>query len=446
MAIEAAKQIAEPGRTVEGFNVQEVKFQAAMRIPTGAHGLETAFYLRPFQDIQSKSSDWFEFRVCTYETEAWIENCTGIIQIVYTSSETGSQIEKRHEEELWNCQMESYYNALGDCTLPVDGSVLYERLHKSGYGYGDAFQLVKKLSLSPKQSWVVADVQRFSSPAKEVIHPTTLDAILQTSIWTSVTPDTEQIPTAIPTSVNNLWISNRLLSSTSSTLLKTHTTRNKETTFIGATADIVVFDETLKEALLSVQGLGSSVVGNGGNSGADSVPMGDICYNFDWKPDPKLQTNKELIDLCTGATPALPEPEDYFRDLDLLFMSRIIETLQVLFEQGISPSKPHLQKYVKWMNHQQKMLNEGKLWLSEEPWKSRVTDTEYIHEVETRLSNRSSRGLFYVNIAQNLLKFLTGEIDPLEFLFEGGKMKDFYHEQVRSLLPFPALANEETKK
>jgi hypothetical protein len=441
MAIEAANQVAEHGRNVDGFNIQEAKFHAAMRVPSGAHGIETSFYLRPAKGMESKTSGWFEFRLCTYENETWTENCTGMIQIVYVSSDSDSEVQKRHEEELRNSEIESYSDALKSCTLPVNGSTLYDRLQECGYGYGETFQLVKSASLSPEKPVVVASVQRFASSAGEVIHPTTLDAILQTSIWTMVASETEMIPIAIPTSVESLRVSSRLLASTPSDVLKTQATHNRESTFLGASVDIIVFDEALEKTLICVQGLGTNVVGEAESSSDESLATDDLCHHFEWKPDPNMQSNRQLIDLCREKNPSLEEPDDFFTDLDFIFMARIIATLRILFEKKIVPPKPHLQRYVEWMERQQNMLHEGQHRFSAEPWKSRLTDTEYVHNIEKRLVKLNRRSSLYVSVAQSLLNFLTGSMNPLAFMGEGNKLKEFYYEQVSSDLQIRAFTN-----
>ena len=441
MAIEAAKQVAEPGRIIDGFNAQEVKFHAAMRVPNNAHGLESSLYLRPVKGLESKSSSWFEFRVCTYENEAWTENCTGILQIMYAPNDADSNIEKRHKEELWNNQLQGYSEAVTACTLPVNGSSLYERLQKSGYGYGEAFQLVKCVSLGPQQSQVLADVQMFSSSAGETIHPTTLDAILQTSIWTTVDAEAEEIPTAIPTSIDSLWVSSRFLQTPSSNLLKTYATKSEESTFLGASVDIVALDEPLVQALVSVQGLGTSIVSEPESVQNAVATTGEICHRFEWKPDPNLLSKTDLRDLCTQGACDVSNLADEYRDLDFVIMSRVIETLQALSEQAIHFSKPHLQKYVDWMKHQQSLLAEPSFWLSDETWKARLADSSYVREVESRVMSRNNRGALFVTFGRDLLKLLAGETAPSDNLLQSEKMKELYMEEVGLVLHIRVLAN-----
>lgn len=427
MAIEAAKQVAEQGRTITGFNIQEARFHAAMIVPPGTHGIETSFYLHPTKSNESKSSSCFEFRLCTCENEEWIENCTGSIQIVYTSEEE-PEMDKVHTEELWSSQLEAYSDAIKACTLPVDGPRLYDRFLNSGYDYGEAFQLIETLSLSSVQPCITAHVKRLSSSTGETIHPTTLDAILQTSIWTEVGSETENIPTTVPKYVRNLWVASAF-KNTSCSILRTYATRNVGSSFIGSSSDIFTFDEALHATLISVEGFETDI--NRSENTEETAPSPeDLCYQVQWKPDLNLLSSRETTDLCIKEYPDLTEDtEDFLGDLDFMFMARITETLKILSEQQLKPSQPHLQKYVAWMMDRKHLLEKGQLQFATEPLKSRLVDLGYLQDVENRLLNLNKRGYFYVTVARNLLKFLTGEMDPLTF-FEGDMLKELYSEEV----------------
>lgn len=426
MAIEAAKQVAEQGRSITGFNIQEARFHAAMIVPPGTHGIETSFYLHPAKGMDSRSSSSFEFRLCTCENEEWIENCTGSIQIVYTPEEE-PEMDKVHTEELWSSQLEAYSNAIKACTLLVDGPSLYDRFLNSGYDYGEAFQLINTLSISPVQPCVTAQVKRFSSTG-EMIHPTTLDAILQTSIWTEVASETENIPTTVLKYVRNLWVASAF-ENTSSGILRTYATRTVGSSFTSPSSDIFTFDEALRQTLISVEGLEIDV--NSPENTEENAPSPeDLCYQVQWKPDLNLLSNRETTDLCIKEYSDLTEgTEGFLGGLDFMFMARITETLKILSEQQLRPSQPHLKKYVDWMMDRQHLLDKGLLQFATDPLKSQLVDLGDLQDVENRLLNLNKRGYFYVTVARNLLEFLTGEMDPLIF-FEGDMLKEFYSEQV----------------
>ncbi|KAK4861763.1 hypothetical protein LT330_003798 [Penicillium expansum] len=417
MAIEATKQVAEQGRIISGFNIQEAKFHAAMIVPPGTHGIETSIYLHPVKGMDSNISGWFEFRLCTCENEEWIENCTGSIQIVYTSDEDEHEMDKMHQEELWSSRLEAYSDAIKACTLLVDGSSLYDRFLNSGYDYGEAFQLIETLSLSPAQPCVTAHVKRLSSSTGETIHPTTLDAILQTSIWTGVASKTENIPTVVLKSVRNLWVASTF-ENTSSSILRTYATRTVGSPCLSSSSDIFAFDEALHKTVVSIEGLEIEVDEMELAEESSTEFPEDLCYQVQWKPDLNLLSNRETTDLCINEYPELKrETEDFFTDLDYMFMARINETLKILSGQQLKPSMPHLRKYVDWMMHRQ--LSEGQL-----------VDLDYLQDVENRLLNLNKRAHLYVTVARNLLKFITGEMDSSTF-FEVNMMKEFYSEEVQ---------------
>ncbi|KAJ5894604.1 hypothetical protein N7495_006295 [Penicillium taxi] len=430
MAIEAAKQVAEQGRTIAGFNIEEAKFLAAIIVPPGTLGIETSFYLRPTKNRQSKGSSWYDFRLCTYENKRWTENCTGSIQTVYTSDEDNAEMDKRQAEELQSYQLASCTDSEQACTLLVDRSNLYTHLQKSGYSYGDAFQLIKTLSLSPEKACVVAQVERFVSSAGEIIHPTTLDAIMQTSIFTTIISETEEIPTAVPTSVGNLWVASRALSNLSCNILRTHATHNAGSTFLGPSVDIIAFDTKTNAVLISFEKLGTNVVGEVEPKDSSPESANDLCHHVQWKPNLNVLSNKEAADLCRGELSDLPDPSDFFNDVDFICMARISEALEMLNDQVFKPSNPHLEHYVEWMKYRQKLLDQGQIRFSSETWKIRLTDNSFLHNVEHQLLNLNKRGYLYVTIAQNLQNLLTGQLDPLSLLQEGNMLKEFFFEEL----------------
>ncbi|KAJ5081201.1 hypothetical protein N7456_013439 [Penicillium angulare] len=440
MAIEAAQQTAGKDRPIAGFNIEEAKFHAAMVVPSGAAGLETSFHLWPLKNRESKGSIWYEFRLCTSENGEWTENCTGSIQVVYAPSEEPSIMDKRHEEELRVSQLETYSDTVKACTLSMDRAFLYSRLHSSGYGYGDAFQLINSLSLSPDRPCVFGQIERFATSAGETIHPTTLDTIMQTSIWTGVTSVTGEIPTAVPTSVEKLWVASRTVDILSSSTLSTYAIQTAGSAFLGSSVSIVAFDETTSEILVSLQGLGTNVVSEITNDDEETQTADDLCHRMQWNPDHMLLTNKEAVNLCRTANPETADPEAMRNDLDFIIMARITEALRIISEQNIKASKPHLQSYVNWMMHRQQLLNDGQIRFASEPWKGRLVDKEYLDSVESRLLNLNKTGYLYVMVARNLLRFLTSELDPSVFLSEGNMLEEHRSEHIHASQSFKQVA------
>jgi hypothetical protein len=421
MAIEAAKQLADKGRPISGFNVQDVTFRAAIRIPTGAQGIETSFHLRPAKNMESKRSGWFEFKVCTLENETWTENCTGAIQIVYGDKE--EELDKAVEVEIQEAQLKAYAAALMTCSSHMTGEKMYDTLARSGYGYGPAFQLVTELSWGKPGSDVTAAVRNYWSSSRETIHPTTLDCIFQTSIWGAVPSDTDDIPTAVPTHIDRLWVDNQAISSPT---LNTYSSCAEVSQFLGPATSIVVLNESQQKTLISVQGLRMNIVSTTDPSASAGNSVDSLCHQVSWKPDFKLLSDVEIIQLCKTETATDSGRTELYKDLDLLIAARIMETIPSVSFQA---SQPHLKKYHNWLINRQRQLEESQLQTDIDDWRDRLTDPIHVQKIEQRVQV-TKQGHLYASVAQNLSKFLSGELDPSSFLDGGDLLNEACHEFV----------------
>jgi hypothetical protein len=433
MAIEAAKQIADKGRPISGFNVQDVTFRAAICIPSSAQGIETSFHLRPAKNMESKRLWWFDFKVCTLENETWTDNCTGSIQVVYGDKE--EELDKGVEVELHESRLRDYAAAMATCKSQMSGEKMYDTLAKSGYGYGPAFQLVRELSLNKPGSSVAALVQNFSSSSGETIHPTTLDCIFQTSIWGAVPSDSEKIPTVVLTHIDRLWVDSQ---ATASQDLKTYSSCEEVSQFIGPATSIVALGDSLHKSLVSVQGLRMNIVSAPDEAGNAGESVDSLCHQIVWKPDLKLLSDVEITQLCKTESACDAEHDSLSNDLDFLIAVRVTEALSQISEEGIQASQPHLKKYHSWLVHRQKQLEEGQLTISVEGWKVLLADPGYVQKVEQRVLG-TKQGYLYASVAQHLRKLLSGELDPSTFLKNGEMINEAYHELVSRVFSVTSL-------
>lgn len=430
MAIEAAKQMAEPDKCIAGFNVKEIIFHAPISIKPNAEGVETGFYMRPVQNVKSKSPGWFEFRLCSNENETWTENCTGFIQIVYTSEDHKTEKDAQIAQQMLDDQVGRYSAARQAATSPMNSDLLYDTKARCGYRYGKAFNLINTLSFHrDDDNQVISEVRKFSE-GSETIHPTTLDAIVQTTIWTLTKRGTQLFPTLVPTQLEKLWVSHDGIFRLSSDILRTHATLSEDPQR-GLSIDLNAFDDELQQVMVEFSGLRMNIV-SAGNSDYDMLEGSQEpwCHHLEWKPDLELLSNQEVMNLCTGKCGDRAGIEIFFTEVDFLLTATVLGTLRQLPKQGFDPAQPHLKKYVDWMLERKRLFDEGKVQFAFEPWKSRMNDPVFIQEVEDRVLKENKRGYLMASVARNLPLFLTGELDPLEFLFEGDQIKEFYFEGV----------------
>ncbi|KAJ5901470.1 hypothetical protein N7495_001998 [Penicillium taxi] len=425
MAIEAAKQTADKVRPISGFNVENVTFPAAIRISSSSQGVETSFHLRPAHSLESKRSSWFNFRLCTLDGETWVENCTGSIQVLYGDKE--EEIDKALELEVQESRQHTYTAALASCKSSMRGEMMYEILQNNGYGYGPAFQLVTELSQDKAAEFLTAVVRNFSTSSDETIHPTTLDAIFQTSIWTTVPSGTKKISTAVPTHIDRLWVDSQAVTSQS---FKIYGSSMDTSQFLGPTIGIVALDDTLQKTLVSVQGLRMNIVDSPDLAGNTQNSLDSLCHEIVWKPDLKLLSDVEIMELCKTSNFANNAEHDSFSSvLDFFITVRIKETLSNTSKKGVQAPQPHLKRYYNWLIDRQKLLEEHWIGLSTNGCDNLIADSDYFREVEKRVLG-TKQGHLFDFITQNIVKVLSGELDPSALFKDEDMLNAAYNDLV----------------
>ncbi|KAB8234976.1 type I polyketide synthase [Aspergillus alliaceus] len=425
MAVEAAKQLASEGRRISGFNIRDVALHAAIPIHGQNEVVETAFSMNPVKELMSAASHWYEFRLYMNTGSSWVSNCTGSIQMTY-HPEKPDPVDSSHlQRELNSQQIQSYLQASQRCSSHARVQELYSHLEKCGYGYGDAFQRIAALSVDPNDyTCVTGEISNSPSTLNETIHPTALDALIQTALWPTTRCGAEVIPTAIPTHIRNIALSVDGLN-VSHGNLKVYT-KVEASTNSDISASITAFDDQLGSAIITVDALRCTAVNDG--VGPETNQSDNLCHQIEWKPEIRLLKNNEIDQVCRKAYGDPSTPEDFFTGVDFILLARLLEALDTLTKGAQTPSKPHFKKYLEWAATQKRLLSDGRLLFSSEPWSSRFHDAKYIQNLEIWLSERNKQGKFLVSIAQNLTKLLCEELDPLEFIFTGGLINDHYYD------------------
>ncbi len=195
MAIEAAKQMANPEKELTGFVLKNTTFHSVFKVPTGATGIEASIHMRPRarRGQNEKDTGWHDFRIYAYEnaTDEWQEKCRGSVQLVYAGQET--EVDAGQEAREWQqTELRRYADAVPRCTATVDVAKVYDGLQGSGYGYGPSFRAISSLSHDGADT-AIAEVQTHRWPEGEVqehvVHPATLDCVFQATLMAVISGD-----------------------------------------------------------------------------------------------------------------------------------------------------------------------------------------------------------------------------------------------------------------
>lgn len=185
MAIEAAYQMADQSQIIQSVELKDVHFVEPLSVPADAAGLETQFSLCLSKEMSYPVSQWSEFRLCAYDAHQWHESCRGFVRVHYEMGHGKVDGGSEAMKELEACR-EMQANMIKSCQEPMDRDMFYRNLLQSGYEIGPSFQRIYNAALGKDQQ-AIGDAQVFQWPNLEypqphIVHPITLDAILQMSV------------------------------------------------------------------------------------------------------------------------------------------------------------------------------------------------------------------------------------------------------------------------
>ncbi|RHZ54154.1 type I polyketide synthase [Aspergillus thermomutatus] len=421
MAVEAIKQLVEPDKVIAGFNIKDAVFASALHIPIHADGIETNIHMKRIREGKSDSTGWYEFRICSYDNNTWIENSTGSIQAVFEAGEMGLNTNGRVEREWQEGLVQAYQNAAYTCTASVDASEFYKDIFACGYHYGPAFKAITALRCDGRSNGqFVSDVRTYgwvddeSSAVAQphTIHPTTLDAVIHMMAGI-VTYGGQKKSVAVPTRIDQVWISNAGgLSHPTADCIKVHASSHRSA--VGdARYSMTAVDREITHALLTISGLRvTALASSAGLSDNDQLQTENLCHHVEWKPDLDLLGNEEIRAFCASGESNSEEQAEYFTELDFLVTTYVDRVLKSIPDVKTDPP-PHM--------------------ASSETWRNHMKDESFVDNVHGKLESTNKRGLLVSTVCRNLLMFLKGEIDPIVCLFEGNLLDESYYEMVHSL-------------
>ena len=432
MAIEAAKQTKNENLIIRGFNIKDVIFQNALTIPLVDDGIETQFYLR---NSDSRGNTFHKFHLYGLKNGEWLEICNGNIQVDYQDAENAGDGGKQASENS-DFYKAMYQERSKTCSKAVDTQQMYRCLQNCGLDYGPTFQRLTGIACNDEGEaigqlvpfeWLSDQDTNYAQP--HVVHPTTLDSIFQLTFAAISKGGDDQVPTMIPTKIQNCWISNIGLRPGNTANLYTKAQqggRRKEAFVLG-------LDSVDGHPRLIIEGLEATVVAENRNTlqpGSSETPT---CFNIDWKPDLRLLNRQQTLSYCLKAKVPDPEPVEFFKDLQLLVLVYISNTVVYLAKRTSEDLAPHFQQYTAWLRAQLERFHNGTLPHFLPQWSYLLHDKDYQVELSHRVEETCVQGKFYVEIGKNLSGIFEGKVDPLAILFQGDLAKEYYREIANSV-------------
>ena len=411
IAIEAASQLVDRKCHISSYTLRRVQFQSALPVPSGSQEMETRVNLRPIRTRSNLQQSSWEFTIFSITEGKWTKNCNGSIQIDYQQSGISEQKLSRYRQ-IWASDVV-------ECVQPIHSTQLYRSWRKQGFQYGPSFQGITS-ARHDNHHKATANIDT-SKPIEMslngqdfVIHPATLDSIMQLALVALTKGATREVLTQVVTSIDKIWISNEGYKVSDCNL---HASATIDSQCPRTTISSLFALDDLQHVRIVLNGLETSAVTNSLAAVKTAYESTQYWYN--------ICTAVDLDMLTPGETIAWLEhdcgldfrgPSSFSLDLHTLIISVLYRVQQEVRSTSLVPEKPHLQKYLQWIDWSLERQNITAPLLPDE-------------SCVTRINNQGSVGKFFTQIADNTLGVLRGEIDAVSLLFETNLAKRFYEDQ-----------------
>lgn len=431
MAIEVMCQRADQTLPIAGYELRDVIISKALVIPQDDSGIETMLTVKPFrQGTQSLAAAWQEFQLHSRK-EAWELNCTGLIRIEYNTANNPNFA----DEDVLAAQKyaEQYTKIHDDCSRAQNPRHFYDHLGSIGLYYGGVFQTLTEIRKGEYRSACrlkVPDTKssmphQFEFP--HVIHPTTLDSIVQMALPATCSADEELTVPMVPVSVGRLYVSADT-PSTPGDILSGYAT--SEITGLDGESTIVVSDEQWRKPLvifenLKAKNLSIQAAGNG----IDDLNLRKMGTYFHWQQDLSLLNRKNILDLCANALGDMNlVGREIIVELEMACIIIIKRVLQECSAEEADKFAWNFKLFYDYMQHYYNLCMAGDLhYQVEKPetdWLNMSPEAE--EELLARVSGSSTDGRALVEHGKHLPQILRSEISPLQILMADDLLHDFY--------------------
>lgn len=349
MALEAVKQMNHGHKDASGFHIKEATFSNPIVIrPEGK--TEVITHLSPLHNVYEKTSSRFAIKVFSYLDTNWTECFKATIHVEYRDNETevdGGQEARATADALARESSQT----ISIATRHVSKEDFYVWMHKQGLRYGRRFSLADDIYWDGNDRAVAhVNLDQAVESFEGIVHPAVLDASCQVAYTAPSEGMSKILPTFIPHTMRDAWISPTQWQSPSTSQIRITTRSKTKSTGAGIESSVTVQADD-GSILFHVQRFALSPILS---RGIEEDSEKRLLHRIEWKPYLPLLNSDSLQEYCkVDATVVDDEAAvpDYC-ELTRILRSVIQRNLGRLLETDWSMAPSHMQKYASWMEKQ----------------------------------------------------------------------------------------------
>ena len=429
MAVEAKKQITLDRYAtgdIRCYVLRDVVFSKILEVPELPGSIEVHLSLRSLEDtLDRKVTAWEGFHVTSVSLDGITsEHCHGRIMVALHSPSSNLDFSRDPEDVFTpNSGVQKLMNTP---LTQIDPQSMYKQSEAKGHHWGPNFALIKEFNATDFESSgtvIIEDTAKcmpgsFMQP--HVIHPTTLDALIHSSlIMFGRTCDRSLM---FPVGIGELTISADIVKGPGEAL-EFATTINPYNSYSTEMELSAYQVEACFERKLCVQLRRGELQGTMDLQNLSAAPFAsrELCYQIDWNVDPTLCNPLHITAPPKLISDDCVSPEEKIEILDHAALRLIDSCICRIARKDVQ--ERHL-KYFDWMTRLQKFS----------PIQNTKDESDG-GEIAASLHSVKSVGVegeALFRIGANLTSILTGRSDPLSLLLDGGLLSRLYAEDSAS--------------
>ena len=429
MVIQAVEQIFiarphSPTEVIEDFCLKNVEFKEALSIPDSADDVEIRLTLREATEADSQPAIvWQYFRITSVTSASEVsEHCSGHVRVKTGDDKSAALHKGSHVAP--DPSGETSHQSEGVPSVSFAPASIYELMKRKGHEWKNDFAAVTEFAAGDHRASgrvTIPDAAQ-SMPGKclqpHVIHPTTLDALIHTSLMLYGRTYDKDI--MLPVTIGYMTVSAQISRQAGAQLVFVTAIEEEFESSVGFQLSVTSEDGS-RNGSPCLHLCDGSLRGN--NISSQPRPSSDTADFFvlDWGVDVGC-----AADYLKAPQSTIPDVDEKILDaLNLLSVQFVQSALRSLSLDTVSP---RFRKYVTHMADYATRESPSVFDSGTDVMASDVVGSGADFEAVTRIGN-------------SLERILTGEVDPLNLLLEDDLLTRMYAESPWAKKCFEHLVN-----
>ncbi|THC90921.1 hypothetical protein EYZ11_009621 [Aspergillus tanneri] len=403
MAGEAVMQLHDD----EGYSLRNVTLKEALLLKDMEH-TEMVTSLKPLRLNDLADSEWYTFTITSRSNDDWVKHCHGEVRPGFDT--TLKQVEGDIPTYPRAVQTDKWYQALDHC----------------GLSYGESFQGLGDISVDPNDFQAAATVKddKESYTSRYPLHPTVIDNCLQLFSVAATNGVTRRLDMkAIPTAFEKLSVA--VGGPAMRVMARSRT----------LASGILSGDATLMQGDRAVLSISKATLFSVNAFDDESAVITEVR----WKPDIELFPAIDMVKKDT-------DNQTYVESLVLGEKAAILKILDIDSQtRAVETQIPHLKKWIDWVHSEAHKIREGQHSIVPESQQWSHMDEIKRKELfaslmDTCADKHGQTAKEIDSVLSNYEAFLSGEINPLEYMMDSERLPVIYSYSIRHVDWSPILS------